>query len=102
MKIVEELNKEWQVQGFSKGVKLEEVKQIKEGWIAAQVPGVVHLDLLREQKLIDPFYGLQEKDAYWVEKKEWWYKTEFSLNEFNKGYRRLVVDPKNGIDCFIE
>ncbi|KKL19594.1 hypothetical protein LCGC14_2463880, partial [marine sediment metagenome] len=33
MKIVEELNKEWQVQGFSKGVKLEEVKQIKEGWI---------------------------------------------------------------------
>jgi len=26
----------------------------------------------------------------------------FSLNEFGKGYRRLIIDPKNGIDCFIE
>lgn len=102
MKIVEELNKEWQVQGFSKGVKLEEVKQIKEGWIAAQVPGVVHLDLLREQKLIDPFYGLQEKDAYWVEKKEWWYKTEFSLNEFNsqRKRRKKVELVFEGLDTF--
>ncbi|MCK4419813.1 glycoside hydrolase family 2 protein, partial [Candidatus Aerophobetes bacterium] len=102
MKIVEELNKEWQVQGFSKGAKLEEVKQIKEGWIAAQVPGVVHLDLLREQKLIDPFYGLQEKDAYWVEKKEWWYKTEFSLNEFNsqRKRRKKVELVFEGLDTF--
>lgn len=26
----------------------------------------------------------------------------FSLNEFGKGYRRLIVDPKCGVDTFIE
>ncbi len=26
----------------------------------------------------------------------------FSLNEFGKGYRRLVIDPKSGVDTFIE
>jgi len=26
----------------------------------------------------------------------------FSLNEFGKGYRRLVIDPKRGVDTFIE
>jgi len=60
MKIVEELNKEWQVQGFSKGVKLEEVKQIKEGWIAAQVPGV-------SWSVID--YYLRPKPAYYAVKR---------------------------------
>ena len=26
----------------------------------------------------------------------------FSLSEFGKGYRRIVVDQKKGVDCFIE
>ena len=102
MRMVKELNKGWQVQGFSKEVKLEGVRQIKEGWIGAQVPGVVHLDLLREQKLLDPFYGLKEKDAYWVEEKEWWYKKKFSLSDFESQWRKkkkveLVFE---GLDTF--
>jgi len=102
MRMVEELNKGWQVQGLSKEMKFEEVEQIKEGWITAQVPGTVHLDLLKKQKLADPFYGLQEKDAYWVEKKEWWYKNEFWLDEFNSQWEKkkkieLVFE---GLDTF--
>ena len=29
-------------------------------------------------------------------------KEYFSLQEFGKGYRRTVIDPKIGTDCFIE
>jgi len=37
MKIVEELNKGWQIQGFDQGtLGFEEVERFKEGWIAAQ------------------------------------------------------------------
>ena len=102
MRIIEELNKGWQIQGFDREVKFEEVKEIKEGWLSAQVPGVVHLDLLRERKLADPFYDLKEKDAYWVEKKEWWYKNEFRLDRFDFQWKKkkkveLVFE---GLDSF--
>ncbi len=102
MRMVEELNKGWQVQGFSKKVEFEKVTRIKEGWIRAEVPGVVPLDLLREQKLLDPFYGLKEKDARWIEEKEWWYKNEFGFREFDSQCKRkkkveLVFE---GLDTF--
>jgi len=35
MRMLEGLNKGWQVQGFSEEVKFEEVERIKEGWIPA-------------------------------------------------------------------
>jgi len=101
MRMLEELNKGWQVQGFSQEVKFEEAERIKEGWITAQAPGVVHLDLLRKQKLVDPFYGLQEKDACWVEEKEWWYKNEFWLDQFNSQWKKKKVELVfEGLDTF--
>ena len=102
MRIVEELNKGWQIQGFDEGtLEFEEVERLKEGWITAQVPGVVHLDLLKEEKIADPFYALQEKDAYWVEEKEWWYKNEFSLDDFKSQWKKKKVELVfEGLDTF--
>lgn len=58
--------------------------------LPAQVPGAVHLDLLRAGKIPDPFYRLNEHAVRWVEEREWWYRRQFNVNpEF---LQRQVVD----------
>lgn len=56
-------------------------RQFKTGeWERAVVPGCNYLDLLRLNKIPDPFIGTNEKDTYWVAKKDWEYKREFTVN----------------------
>ncbi len=49
-------------------------------WIKASVPGVVHLDLMKEGLIPDPFFGLNEKEVVWVEGREWWYRNDFEAS----------------------
>jgi len=75
----------WYLRGFKpgegekKGAYKEDYKT--DGWIKARVPGVVHLDLLENGLIPDPFYGLNEEKVRWVEEMEWWYRREFDLPE---------------------
>jgi len=48
-------------------------------WHTAQVPGTVHTDLMANGLLPDPFYGVNEGRAQWVEAETWEYKTNFDL-----------------------
>jgi len=68
-------------------------------WLKAMVPGVVHLDLLRNRKIPDPFFRMNELEVAWVEKKDWWYRKEFILNrEFlNHDYVEIKF---HGLDNF--
>ncbi len=50
-------------------------------WQEAIVPGVVHLDLMRNDLLPDPFVGMNEKQAAWVEQNDWWYRKEFEISK---------------------
>jgi len=52
-----------------------------DNWRSAQVPGCVHTDLLSHDVIKDPFYRLNEHDVQWIDKKDWEYKTTFSLND---------------------
>ncbi|HAA16968.1 MAG TPA: hypothetical protein DCE41_36755, partial [Cytophagales bacterium] len=52
-----------------------------EDWYSAEVPGVVHLDLLRHEIIPDPFVGTQEKDVQWIEDENWEYQTSFPMPE---------------------
>lgn len=47
-------------------------------WHPAQVPGCVHLDLMRERIIEDPFYRLNERGVQWVDKEDWMYETRFT------------------------
>ena len=49
-------------------------------WNAATVPGEVHTDLLKNKLIPDPYYRDNEKKLQWIEKKDWEYKTSFSVN----------------------
>ena len=64
-----EINKNWQFR------KADENK-----WLPAQVPGTVHTDLLTNKKIADPFYRTNERDQQWIDKVDWEYKTNFSVD----------------------
>lgn len=44
-------------------------------WLPATVPGDIHLDLLHDGKIPDPFYRDNESKLQWVEKAGWEYRT---------------------------
>ena len=45
-------------------------------WYNAKVPGVVHLDLISNKIIEDPFFRLNERAVQWVDKEDWVYETE--------------------------
>ncbi|MCT4586731.1 MAG: glycoside hydrolase family 2 protein [Carboxylicivirga sp.] len=53
----------------------------KDDWRTATVPGCVHTDLLAHDLIKDPFYRLNEHDLQWIDKKDWVYKTSFTIDQ---------------------
>jgi len=53
----------------------------EEDWLQAQVPGTVHTDLLRHNIISDPFYGINEHELQWIDKKDWEYEANLRLTE---------------------
>ena len=50
-------------------------------WLPAEVPGAVHLDLMRAGVIGDPFYRMQERGCQWVDEADWTYRTTFAVDE---------------------
>jgi beta-mannosidase len=49
------------------------------GWLPATVPGDVHLDLLANKKIPDPFYRDNESKLQWIENASWEYRLKFDV-----------------------
>src|ERR1035437_8913117 len=49
------------------------------GWLPATVPGDVHLDLLANKKITDPFYRDNEAKLQWIENESWEYQLSFEV-----------------------
>ena len=52
-----------------------------DNWYPAVVPGVVHLDLMRNKIIEDPYYRLNERNVQWVDKEDWIYQTSFDTDD---------------------
>jgi beta-mannosidase len=50
------------------------------GWLPATVPGDVHLDLLANKKIEDPFYRDNESKLQWIENASWEYRDTFDVS----------------------
>jgi beta-mannosidase len=50
-------------------------------WMDGTVPGTVHTDLLANEKIPDPFFGMNEIDVQWIDTQQWLYRREFNLPE---------------------
>src|SRR6202451_764553 len=70
-------------------------------WHAAQVPGVVHTDLLRNGLIADPFDRDNEFHLQWIGLTDWEYQTTFQLDAsaLNHDHVDLVFD---GLDTFAD
>ncbi|MDR2627286.1 MAG: glycoside hydrolase family 2 protein [Dysgonamonadaceae bacterium] len=67
----------------------------------AIVPGVVHLDLMANRIIEDPFYRLNERGVQWIDKEDWVYETMFDLPEelFGRENIRIVFE---GLDTYAD
>jgi beta-mannosidase len=66
------LDRGWQFRQIAAGAQEPE-----SGWLPATVPGDVHLDLLANKKISDPFFRDNESKLQWVEKESWEYRLHF-------------------------
>ena len=63
----------WQFRQIAVGAQQEN------GWLPATVPGDVHLDLLANKKIPDPFFRDNEAKLQWIEKEGWEYQLDFDV-----------------------
>ncbi|NQD67657.1 glycoside hydrolase family 2 protein [Bacillus haikouensis] len=70
-------------------------------WLPAIIPGCVHTDLLKNNKIPDPFYGKNELDLQWIDKVDWKYQTRFDVSGelFSSSRLELVF---NGLDTYAD
>ena len=55
--------------------RLEAAGSAEAKWYPAEVPGVVHTDLLRNKLIPDPFFRSNEAGLQWIENANWEYRT---------------------------
>ena len=91
------LNSGWKMSQTAFGGNLAVIPKLK--WERnATVPGDVHLDLLRDGEIPDPFVGMNADESLWLEQKDWWYRREFDSPAGLEGRRSLLVF--HGLDTF--
>ena len=56
-----------------------ETQTTETGWLPATVPGDVHLDLLANGKIPDPYFRDNESRLQWIEKESWEYRLSFEV-----------------------
>jgi beta-mannosidase len=67
------LDRGWQFRQIAAGQKAEA------DWLPATVPGDVHLDLLANKKIPDPFYRDNESKLQWIQNESWEYRLNFDV-----------------------
>ena len=75
------LNQNWQFKSRQGNLPLEKDFSTIDGWLPAKVPGTIHLDLLANNLIPDPFINMNEKDVQWVGEVDWLYRCTFDLPE---------------------
>lgn len=50
-------------------------------WLPGRVPGCVHTDLRRNEKIADPFWGSNELQLAWIERADWEYRRSFEVSD---------------------
>ena len=80
---------------------LAAVRGQTDGWLPAQVPGEIHLDLMRAGQMPEPSVSTHMPDCRWPEQKSWWYRTTFPVDATFTAHERqtLVFD---GLDLYAQ
>jgi len=68
---------------------------------SAQVPGCVHLDLLRNKLIPDPFYRDNEAKLQWIENADWEYRGTVQASDELLKHRHIEL-VFEGLDTYSE
>jgi beta-mannosidase len=80
---------------------LAEVQKAQDSWIAAQVPGEVHLDLIKAGQMPEPTVSDNMPKCRWPETKSWWYRTKFDVGaDFLRFERQQLIF--DGLDLYAQ
>jgi beta-mannosidase len=93
---VEQLDRGWQFRQVGSGAE-----EAESGWLPASVPGDVHLDLLANKKIPDPFFGDNEAKLQWIEKESWEYRVNFDCTPAQLAHSNLEL-VFDGLDAAAE
>jgi len=91
------MNNTTHIQTLNKGWEFHQIG--KPEWYSAQVPGCVHLALLNNKLIEDPFYRDNEKLVQWIDKMYWEYRAKFNVKPeiYKKEHIQILFD---GLDTF--
>src|ERR1039458_2977196 len=92
-KAVLALDRGWQFRQITAGAQ-----EAESGWLPATVPGDVHLDLLANKKIPDPFVRDNESKLQGIEKESWEYRLSFEVTPalLARSHVDLVFDGLDG------
>ncbi|MBT8318095.1 MAG: glycoside hydrolase family 2 protein [Lutibacter sp.] len=65
----------------------------------ATVPGVIHTDLLENNRIEDPFLETNELKLQWIENENWTYKTNFTLTNKELNQEQIEIEFE-GLDTY--
>ncbi|KAL2831701.1 glycoside hydrolase superfamily [Aspergillus cavernicola] len=81
------------------GWKFKRTDQSDDSWApVATVPTVVHMDLLDNKKIPDPFIDTNELDVEWIGEHSWTYQTTFTVPDVPNGASVYLLF--DGLDTF--
>jgi beta-mannosidase len=90
---VQQLDQNWEFQENGSSPRL---------WNAVKkIPSNVHVDLVQDGLLDDPFLAKKEYDANWVGETDWIYRTSFDLSESSLSANSRVELVFDGLDTFV-
>ena len=80
---------------------LKKVHRRRSGWIPVDVPGEIHLDLIRAGKMEEPTVSTRMGHCRWPELKSWWYRCRFEVTKkfLAEESQQLVFE---GVDCYAQ
>lgn len=67
----------------------------------ATIPGVVHLDLLKNKIIEDPYVGMNERSIQWIDKEDWIYETSFIPDKKIYESKHIIIT-FNGLDTYAD
>jgi len=95
-KLIVALDNGWEFRQFA-----EESGPNAAVWRPAQVPGDVHLDLIRNQLIPDPFYRDNEAKLQWIENADWEYRSNVQASPELLNHKNIEL-VFTGLDAYAE
>lgn len=70
-------------------------------WVDVTVPGDVHQAMIACGRIPDPFYDRNEAESYWMEEREWWYRTRFTIEKGKPSPEERLLLIFHGLDTYV-